>query len=307
MGGAEARRTRPRRQRGRGIHELPTIGRVAGAGEEPPRDGIPHVAHGIHDHERGRDDSVPVHAGHAQSAAHGALDAVELADGGARARAHAAFGHGACARRRGGGMAHGPVGSRAMVAHGEIEDDGARHMRDDGAGHGKAAPALLEPLHHAPDRLEAVGAAAGQHDRVHRRRKVTRVEELEPVHGGRPSGDLERARGGALGHDDGAPGEPAVVGDMAHAQAGNHAGHSSKFWVPARAAKPLWVLGQVASQINSALASGCALSSNRHARGSQLCLAYMVYVERRGRPRTWPFELSSAAARRGLSQYGEAN
>src|SRR5205807_278941 len=83
--------------------------------------------------------------------AHGALDAVELADGGARARAHAAFGHGARAGRGGGGgggMAHGPVGSRAMVAHGEIEDDGACHMRDHGAGHGKAAPALLEPLHH---------------------------------------------------------------------------------------------------------------------------------------------------------------
>src|SRR5712692_11414819 len=32
-----------------------------------------------------------------------------------------------------------------------------------------------------------------------------------------------------------------------------------------------------------------------------------MYVERRGRPRTWHFELSGPAARRELSKYGEAN
>jgi hypothetical protein len=60
------------------------------------------------------------------------------------------------------------------------------------------------------------------------RREVARIEKLEPVHGRRPSRDLEGPRGGPVGHDDGAAGEPAMVADMAHAQAGNHGRHCSK-------------------------------------------------------------------------------
>src|SRR5712691_2750354 len=40
----------------------------------------------------------------------------------------------------------------------------------------------------------------------------------------------------------------------------------------------IWALGQVASQVNPALASGCALSSNCHARAGRQPEAYGVYV-----------------------------
>src|ERR1700730_11700392 len=53
------------------------------------------------------------------------------------------------------------------------------------------------------------------------------------------------------------------------------------------------VLGQVASQTRP--------------EGACNARRTCMYVERCRRPRTWLFELSSPAARRGLSEYGEAN
>src|ERR1700675_2424026 len=55
----------------------------------------------------------------------------------------------------------------------------------------------------------------------------------------------------------------------------------------------LQVLGQVARQTRPEGASGARRT--------------WVYVERRWRPRTWRFELSGTAARRGLNKFGDAN
>src|SRR3989338_8170305 len=65
------------------------------------------------------------------------------------------------------GVAHGAIRPDAMVAHVQIEDDGARDVRHHGAGDGEAPGVLLEILHGAPDGLEAEGAASCQDDAVH--------------------------------------------------------------------------------------------------------------------------------------------
>src|SRR6266545_5931974 len=89
--GTEAWRRRTGLEGRDGVHQSGAIGRVPCSGDEAARDGVTHVARGVDDHERGRDDAVPLHPRYAEAAAHGALDAVELAHGRARPGAHVAF------------------------------------------------------------------------------------------------------------------------------------------------------------------------------------------------------------------------
>jgi hypothetical protein len=110
-----------------------------------------------------------------------------------------------------------------MVAHVEIEDDGARDVRHHGAADGIAPAVLFEVGEGTPHRLETEGTASGEHDAVHGGRDVTWIEELDAVHPGRPSGDLERAHRGPIGKDDGAAGERLEIRDVAHANPGEHA------------------------------------------------------------------------------------
>jgi len=142
-----------------------------------------------------------------EPAAHGPLDAEELAHGGARARAHAAFLHrprvGGNARR----VAHGAIGTRAMITHVQVEDDGARHVWHHGAAHWEATFVLFQIGHDAPYRLETEGAAPREYHAVHGGREMARVEELDAVHACGPACDLERTDGGLIGKNDGAAGE----------------------------------------------------------------------------------------------------
>src|SRR5712691_182852 len=205
--GTEAGRRRAGLEGGGGVHQSAAIGRIPRAGDELPRDGIADVADGVDYHERGRDDAVPLHLRDAQPAPHGALDTVELAHRRARSGADVAFLHrprpGGYAR----GVAHRAIRPRAMVAHVQIEDDGARDMRHDGAGDAEAPAALFEKLHRAPDGLEPEGAAPGENNAVERRRDVTRIEEFDAVDAGRPAGDLERAYRGLIRQNGRASGE----------------------------------------------------------------------------------------------------
>ena len=96
-------------------------------------------------------------------------------------------------------MAHRAIGPRAVGSpSAEVVEDGAGHVGHHGLARGEADAALLEVAHHAPDRLEAEGAAAGQDDAVERGHEVTRVEELEAVHAGRPAADLDAAHRGRV-------------------------------------------------------------------------------------------------------------
>src|SRR3990172_1472483 len=120
------------------------------------------------------------------------------------------------------GVAHGAIRPDAMVAHVQIEDDGARDVRHHGAGDGEAPAVLLEILHGAPDGLEAEGATSCQDDAVHHRRQVAGVEELDAVDPRRPAGDLERAHRRPLRQDGRAAGERPEIGDVAHVDSRNH-------------------------------------------------------------------------------------
>src|SRR5262249_28632991 len=188
-----------------------------------PRLGIPHVAHRIDHHEGADRDTTHVDARGPEPAAHGALDAEELAHGGARARAHAAFLHRPCVGGNARRVAHGAVGTAAMIAHVQVEDDGARYVRHHGAAHREAAPVLLQVGHDAPYRLETEGTAPCEHHAIDGGCEMARVEKLDAVHARGPARDLERTHGGLIGKNDGAAGERMQVSDVAHPKPGNHA------------------------------------------------------------------------------------
>ena len=87
---------------------------------------------------------------------------------------------------------------------------------------GNPTPRSSSQLHHAPDRLEAEGAAAGQDDAVERGHEMARVEELEAVDAGGPAADLDAAHRGPSGRITVHAGEPDRVGGVADPQAGDH-------------------------------------------------------------------------------------
>ena len=211
-----------RRERRGGVDERAAVGRVASAGDEPAGGRIAHVAHRVDGDQGAHLDVSRAGHGDAQAALHRARRAVDLAHGGAGAGSHIPLGHGT---GRGGGrgaVAHGAVGARAVIARAQVVKDGAGHVRHDRLAGLEADAPLLEVLHHAPDGLEAEGAAAGQHDAVGGRHQVTRVEELKPVDARGPAPDLDATHGGPVGEQHRAAGEPGCVGDVAHADAGDH-------------------------------------------------------------------------------------
>src|SRR6185436_6878956 len=104
----------------------------------------------------------------------------QLSDGGAGAGADVALGHRAV--RGGGGGFVAAVRSRPdlrVAAETEVEQDGGRHdWHHAGGADVPADPALLEILHGALRRVETVGAAAGEHDRVDAIDHVQRIEQV---------------------------------------------------------------------------------------------------------------------------------
>src|SRR3989454_6337705 len=166
-----------------------------------------HVADGVDRHERADDDLAEPHARAADAAAHRAGDSVDLADARPGARADAALGHGARDGARGGLVPHLARGAGATVADAEVEQEGARHVRDDGRACGEADAALLEPPHHAVDRLLAEPAAAAQDGAVDRRDEVAGVEVVEADDVVGAAAQRDAARRGAVAQDDREAGE----------------------------------------------------------------------------------------------------
>ena len=148
----------------------------------------------------------------------------------AGAGADVAFGRRIARRRLAGGVAGGGVGADARVADPEVEQDRRRHDRHDerlrapsaGAPIGDADAALVEPAHHAAGGVEAEGAAAGEHDRVH---LVDRVDRMRAARSRACPGAAPRtstpATAPSRGDHDRAAGRPARVGEVADLEAGD--------------------------------------------------------------------------------------
>ena len=104
-----------------------------------------------------------------------------------------------------------------IAAEAEIEQDGGRHDRHHAGGaHVPADAALFEILHDALRGVEAVGAAARQHDRVDAVDHVERVEQIG-LAGARRAAALRHAAHGAVAVDEhhGAAGRPLGQRELA--------------------------------------------------------------------------------------------
>src|SRR5439155_18480129 len=167
------------------------------------------------------------HARAADAAAHRAGDSVDLADARPGARADAALGHGARDGARGGLVPHLARGAGATVADVEVEQEGARHVRDDGRACGEADAALLEPPHHAVDRLLAEPAAAAQDGAVDRRDEVAGVEVVEADDVVGAAAQRDAARRGAVAQDDRDAGEADRVRRVPDAESRDVCDHFS--------------------------------------------------------------------------------
>src|SRR5437870_4411483 len=161
------------------IHEAPTLGGIARAGDEGAGIGVAHVTDGVDRHERADDDLAEPHAHAADAAPHCARDPVNLAHARPGARADTPLGHGARDGARGGLVPHLARRSCAAVADAEVEQKGARYVRDDGRACCEADAALLEPTHDAVDRFLTEPAAAAEDDAVNRRDQVAGAEVVE--------------------------------------------------------------------------------------------------------------------------------
>ena len=132
-------------------------------------------------------------------------------------------------RRFARGVAGGGIGADARVADPEIEQDRRRNDRHDerrrdaidGRADRRADAALVEPAHHAARRVEAEGAAAGQHDRVHLVDRVDRIEQLGLARPGRRAAHVDAGDGAVAGDHDRAAGRPARVREVADLEAGD--------------------------------------------------------------------------------------
>ena len=133
-------------------------------------------------------------------------------------------------RRFAGGVAGGGIGADARVADPEVEQDRRRNDRHDerrsadaigGRADRRADAALVEPAHHAARGVEAEGAAAGEHDRMHLVDRVDRIEQLGLARPGRRAAHVDAGDGAVAGDHDRAAGRPARVGEVADLEAGD--------------------------------------------------------------------------------------
>ena len=84
----------------------------------------------------------------------------------------------------------------------------AGHDRHDGAAELEADALLLEVAHDAAGRVEAEGAAAAEHDRVHLLDARRGREQIGLARAGRAAADVDAGGRALLGEDDRAPGRP---------------------------------------------------------------------------------------------------
>ena len=101
-------------------------------------------------------------------------------------------------------------------------------MRDDGRACGEADAALLEPPHHAVDRLLAEPAAAAQDGAVDRRDEVAGVEVVEADDVVGAAAQRDAARRGAVAQDDRDAGEADRVCRVPDAESRDVCDHSNE-------------------------------------------------------------------------------
>src|SRR5438067_2756736 len=136
----------------------------------------------------------------------------------------------------------------------EVEDHRGRYNGHDAGGpHRQAAPALLEPAHHAVRRAETIGRAAGEQDRVDAVDEVTGVQRVDLAG---PRGAASHGAGAAHAalrpEHDAAPGGPLQVGPVSHGDTlhGGEAGGSGRRH---RSAKIAWLARLVEATYVSAM------------------------------------------------------
>ena len=163
---------------------------AAHARDHPAGRGVDHVAHGVDRHQGGHHQPAGQRDGGATDPAfHRAAHPRQLADGSARARPDAPRSHRIPGRAdRGlvpalGSGTHGPVPAHAQIVQDGRAHDRYAHDRADRVSH----PLLLQVAHHAAGGVQPEGAAAGEHDGVHDRDGVDRVEQVGLARAGRPS------------------------------------------------------------------------------------------------------------------------
>src|SRR5436309_1330748 len=219
-GGADGAADRACDRVGRGHAEAGEVG--ADVAQREREEGVA-VERGVGRRERAREAE---HSERGERGGPGPGDAVDLADAGSGARADAALGHGARDGARGRVVPHLARGAGAAVADAEVEEEGARHVRDDRGARGEADAALLEPAHDAVDRLLAEPAAAAEDDAVDRRDEVAGVEVVETDDVVGAAAERDAARRGAGAQHDRDAGEADRVGRVTDADprdVGDHA------------------------------------------------------------------------------------
>ena len=117
--------------------------------------------------------------------------------------------------------AHLACGTDSAVAHVEIEQERARHVRHHRRSRRVALALALQPAQHAPDGLAAEAAAAAQHDAVHRADEVTRVEIVEADHVVGPAAQLGAGHRRPIAQHHADAREGGLIGGVADADAGD--------------------------------------------------------------------------------------
>src|SRR5438093_1335820 len=146
------------------------------------------------------------------------------------------------------------------VADAGVEEQGARHVRDDRGARGEADAALLEPAHDAVDRLLAEPAAAAEDDAVDRRDEVAGVEVVETDDVVGAAAERDAARRGAVAQHDRDAGEADRVGRVTDADPRDVGDHAPGLRLPSEARRPA-VSGSSASAAERSTSAGSAAGS----------------------------------------------
>ncbi len=139
---------------------------------------------------------------------HRPREAEGLSDRRARSRADVAFRDRASRRGRGGPISTVGVRPHVRVTHAEVEQDRRRHDRHLRDADVEAAPVLFEPAHGARRRVEAEGAAAGEHDCVDAIDGIQGIQQVGLARAGRRSAHVNGRDRGGLREDHRAAGRP---------------------------------------------------------------------------------------------------
>ena len=149
--------------------------------EDRPR-AVEDVADRIQHHQRADDDVAAARGPASYAALHGGARSERLPDGGSRARADRPFDDVGRGGRAGavGVVRRRPAVRLAPGRQVEVEDHRGRYDRHDAGGpHRQAAPALLEPAHHAIRGAESEGGAAGEQNGVDAVDHMAGVQRVE--------------------------------------------------------------------------------------------------------------------------------